>query len=114
MGTEQALLMLSGLAQGSRLAIFRLLIEHAPNGLAVGDIGERLGMANATLSFHLKELTHAGLITRHPRGRHIFYAASLDAMNALIAYLTENCCAGTICGRRSRSKFREQRSGARA
>jgi len=95
--TEQALAMLSGLAQASRLTIFRLLVEHAPDGLAVGEIGERLGMANATLSFHLKELTHAGLVTRRPSGRHIFYTASIESMNRLMAYLTENCCAGAAC-----------------
>lgn len=91
--------MLSGLAQGSRLAIFRLLVEYAPEGLAVGEIGARLGMANATLSFHLKELAHAGLVSRRPCGRHIFYAASIDAMRGLVAYLTDHCCraGGSTC-----------------
>ncbi|WP_329742867.1 metalloregulator ArsR/SmtB family transcription factor [Dyella sp. A6] len=89
--------MLSGLAQASRLGIFRLLVEHAPDGLAVGEIGDKLGMANATLSFHLKELAHAGLVTRRPSGRHIFYTASIESMNQLVAYLTENCCAGAAC-----------------
>lgn len=95
--TEQALAMLSGLAQTSRLAIFRLLVEHAPDGLAASEIGERLGMANATLSFHLKELTHAGLVRRRPSGRHVYYAAAVDAMRELLGFLLENCCGGAPC-----------------
>ncbi len=92
MQTETALSMLSALAQEARLAIFRLLIEQGPEGLSVGVIRDRLGLANATLSFHLKELTQAGLIQRRPAGRHIYYAPDIDTMNALIDYLTENCC----------------------
>ncbi len=92
MQTETALTLLSALAQEARLAIFRLLIEQGPDGLSVGAIRDRLGLANATLSFHLKELTQAGLIHRRPAGRHIYYAPDIDSMNALIDYLTENCC----------------------
>ncbi len=92
MQTETALSILSALAQEARLAIFRLLIEQGPDGLTVGAIRDRLGLANATLSFHLKELTQAGLIHRRPSGRHIYYAPDIDSMNALIDYLTKNCC----------------------
>jgi len=92
MQTDTALTKLSALAQEARLDIFRLLIEQGSEGLSVGVIRDRLGLANATLSFHLKELTQAGLIQRRPAGRHIYYAADIDTMNALIDYLTENCC----------------------
>ncbi|WP_449427182.1 ArsR/SmtB family transcription factor [Rhodanobacter umsongensis] len=92
MQTKQALAILSALAQESRLAVYRLLIEHAPNGLAASVIAEKLGLANATLSFHLKELSHAGLVTSEPSGRFIYYAPVIEAMNDLIGYLTDHCC----------------------
>ena len=95
MQTKQAITLLSALAQESRLAIYRLLVEHAPDGLVVGAIAERLGVANTTLSFHLKELVHAGLITSQQEGRFICYAASMASMDDLIGYLTENCCGAT-------------------
>ena len=83
---------LAALAQHTRLALFRLLVEAGPTGLAAGAIAERLGVAAPTLSFHLKELTHAGLLLSVQRGRYVVYSADFGAMNALIAYLTENCC----------------------
>jgi DNA-binding transcriptional ArsR family regulator len=92
MQTKQALTILSALAQESRLAVYRLLIEHAPDGLAASAIAERLGLANATLSFHLKELSHAGLVTSQQSGRFIYYAPVIEAMNDLIDYLTDHCC----------------------
>ena len=92
MEIKEALATLGALAQENRLAVFRLLIEHAPEGLPAGLIAERLGLAPATLSFHLKELTHAGLIAAQQDGRFIWYRADLDAMNGLVGYLTENCC----------------------
>jgi ArsR family transcriptional regulator, arsenate/arsenite/antimonite-responsive transcriptional repressor len=88
---------LSALAQESRLAIFRLLVETGPQGLPVGAIAEKLDLANTTLSFHLKELTHAGLTNATPNGRSIIYSANFSTMNNLIEYLTENCCAGASC-----------------
>ncbi|HET8731535.1 MAG TPA: metalloregulator ArsR/SmtB family transcription factor [Moraxellaceae bacterium] len=97
METNDALAALSALAQENRLAIFRLLVRHAPAGMAVGQIGETLGLAAATLSFHLKELHRAGLIESQNEGRFIFYRARLDAMDALVNFLTENCCGGTPC-----------------
>jgi DNA-binding transcriptional ArsR family regulator len=83
---------LSALAQETRLALFRLLVEAGPAGLPAGEIAERLAVAAPTLSFHLKELSHAGLVGATPRGRFVVYRADFDAMNGLIGYLTENCC----------------------
>ena len=94
METKEIIAALSALAQESRLAIFRLLVEAGPQGLPVGAIAESLSLANATLSFHLKELTRAGLTVATPNGRSIIYSANFTTMNGLIAYLTENCCAG--------------------
>ncbi len=100
MQTKQAITILSALAQESRLAVYRLLIEHAPDGLAASVIAEKLGLANATLSFHLKELSHAGLVTSQQSGRFIYYAAVIEVMNDLIGYLTDHCCSqtGDNCG----------------
>src|SRR5258707_15808814 len=97
MKTKNILSALGALAQQSRLAIFRLLVETGPSGLPVGAIAEKLKLANATLSFHLKQLTHAGLIVATPNGRSIVYSADFATMNGLIGYLTENCCAGSSC-----------------
>jgi len=83
---------LAALAQDTRLALFRLLVEAGPPGLAAGAIAERLQVAAPTLSFHLKELTNAGLIRPTQQGRYVVYSADFVAMSALIAYLTENCC----------------------
>ena len=88
---------LAALAQESRLAVFRLLVKAGPEGLCVGAIGARLKVAPATLSFHLKELTHAGLIKPRQESRFIYYAPDFKAMNELLSYLTENCCGGRSC-----------------
>jgi len=95
MQTADAIKVLSALAQESRLAIFRLLIEQGPEGLPVGVVGERLGLPSATLSFHLKELLHAGLVTSRQSGRFIYYAPVIAAVDGLVGYLTENCCAAS-------------------
>ena len=92
-----ALAALAGLAQESRLDIFRMLVEQGPEGLPAGEIAEKLGLANATLSFHLKELAHARLVTARQAGRFIYYAANFRTMNALVEYLTENCCRAATC-----------------
>ena len=97
METKNMIIALAALAQETRLAIFRLLVETGPQGLPVGSIAEKLGLANATLSFHLKELTNAGLTVAAPNGRSIIYSANFDTMNGVIGYLTENCCAGSSC-----------------
>jgi ArsR family transcriptional regulator len=88
---------LAALAQETRLAIFRLLVEQGPEGLAVGEIAERLQLAGATLSFHLKELAHAQLVSARQAGRFIYYSANYQTMNSLIDYLTRNCCKGATC-----------------
>lgn len=97
METKTVIAALGALAQESRLSIYRLLVETGPAGLPVGAIAETLGLANATLSFHLKELTNAGLTLATPIGRSIIYSPDFASMNGLIAYLTENCCAGAQC-----------------
>jgi ArsR family transcriptional regulator, arsenate/arsenite/antimonite-responsive transcriptional repressor len=99
METKRALSALSALAQENRLAVFRLLVRHAPAGLPAGTIGERLKLAPATLSFHLKELAHSGLIVARQEGRFIWYRPDFAAMNALVGYLHANCCeASAACG----------------
>jgi ArsR family transcriptional regulator len=97
METTQAVQALSALAQESRLAIFRLLVEAGRAGLAAGAIGEKLDLPPATLSFHLAGLTRAGLAQSRQDGRFVIYSASFDSMNALVAFLTENCCGGASC-----------------
>ena len=91
-GHANTVVQLAALAQETRLALFRQLVEAGPAGLAAGVIAERLGVAAPTLSFHLKELTYAGLIRPEQQGRYVIYSANFDAMNALVGYLTENCC----------------------
>lgn len=85
---------LSALAQETRLEIFRLLVQKGPEGLPAGEIGERLGQPSPTLSFHLNQLRFAGLATSRRQSRLIIYSANYKAMNDVLAYLTENCCAG--------------------
>ena len=97
MNPSATVLALSALAHEARLAVFRLLVQAGPEGLAAGVIATRLEMAPPALSFHLKELTHAGLLLQRPEGRKIHYSASFASMNGLIAYLTENCCQGAAC-----------------
>lgn len=94
MKINSALDALSALAQESRLAIFRLLVERGPEGLPAGEIGERLGIPAATLSFHLKELSRAGLVASRQEGRFVIYSADFGTMNDLVGFLTENCCRG--------------------
>jgi len=75
-----------------------LLVEHAPEGLPAGQVAERLGLAPASLSFHLKELTRAGLIVPRQDGRFVWYSVDFDAMNGVVGYLTENCCrSSAVC-----------------
>jgi DNA-binding transcriptional ArsR family regulator len=95
METRQVVGRLSALAQETRLELFRLLVQQGANGLPAGVIAERLGVPASSLSFHLQQLVHAGLITQRRVSRQIFYAADYGVMNALMAYLTENCCGGS-------------------
>ncbi len=92
METKAVLGALGALAQEHRLAIFRLLVLHGPDGLAAGAIAGQLKLAPATLSFHLKELAHAGLIVARQEGRFIWYRPEFGAMRGLVTYLTANCC----------------------
>lgn len=98
MNTQNAVVILSCLAQEARLEIFRLLVQNSPAGLAAGEIAKRLNIPASTLSFHLKELSHAGLIKSEQSSRFIYYSTDFKAMNELVAYLMENCCGGqTSC-----------------
>jgi ArsR family transcriptional regulator len=89
---------LGALAQETRLAAFRALVQAGPGGLAAGELSERLGVSPANLSFHLSALAAAGLVQGRPQGRFVIYAADFAAMNALLGFLTENCCGGNSCG----------------
>ena len=100
METKHVLAALAALAQESRLAIFRLLVQAGPAGLSVGKIGEALNIPPSSLSFHLKELTHARLASSRQDGRFVIYSADFETMNALVAFLTENCCGGAPCSPR--------------
>lgn len=97
MKTPEAIKALAALSQETRLAIYRLLVQEGPEGLAVGTIAERIDVAGATLSFHLKEMAHARLVTGRQEGRFIYYSANYAVMNSLMGYLTENCCQGQGC-----------------
>jgi DNA-binding transcriptional ArsR family regulator len=94
MKKHDALAALAALAQDNRLDVFRLLVEAGPEGLPAGRVAGALKLAPNTLTFHFDRLRDAGLVTVRREGRSMIYAARFDVMNALIAYLTENCCAG--------------------
>lgn len=94
MENKEAVNALAALAQDSRLAVFRLLVRNAPEGLTAGVIGEQLELPAPTLSFHLKTLAQAGLVTTVQEGRFVRYRAEMPGINALIAFLTEDCCGG--------------------
>ncbi|GGC61844.1 ArsR/SmtB family transcription factor [Undibacterium terreum] len=98
METKNAITALAALAQDSRLAVFRLLVQAGPEGLAASKIAEHLGLAPSSLSFHLKELSHADMVIANQQGRSIIYSANFTTMNSLLGYLTENCCGGNSCG----------------
>jgi ArsR family transcriptional regulator, arsenate/arsenite/antimonite-responsive transcriptional repressor len=97
MDNKNAIAALAALAQESRLATFRLLVQAGPDGMAASRIAETLGLPASSLSFHLKELTHAQLVVPRQDGRFVIYAARFDTMNALVGFLTENCCGGLPC-----------------
>lgn len=94
MEIKSAVAALSALAHEARLAIYRLLVEAGSKGMTVGHIAEKLDLPGATLSFHLSQLHHAGLVTAHRTGRQLIQTADFTRMNALVGYLTENCCGG--------------------
>ena len=93
MKTNQAIDALSALAHEHRLAIYRLLVQRGPEGLPAGTIGERVGLVPSSLTFHLQNMQRAGLITQRRESRQLIYTADFSAMNDLVGYLTENCCA---------------------
>ncbi|EIJ47528.1 ArsR family transcriptional regulator, ArsR [Herbaspirillum sp. GW103] len=97
METKTVIAALAALAQDSRLAIFRFLVQVGPEGSAASKIGEALDIAPSSLSFHMKELSHAGLVTSHQEGRFVIYAANYTVMNDVLGFLTENCCGGNVC-----------------
>ena len=97
MDEQQVIKALAALAQPVRLQVFRALVVTGQQGLTPGTISEALGIPQNTLSFHLKELAHAGLVTQERSSRNIVYRAAYARMNALLGYLTENCCAGAAC-----------------
>lgn len=99
MKPDQVVEALAALAQSTRLAIYRLLVAAGKDGMAAGQIAEKLKAAPATLSFHFKTLNHVGLVESRQDGRFIYYAANFNVMNGLVEYLTENCCGGNpeIC-----------------
>ena len=88
---------LAALAQASRLQIFRALVQAGPQGLTPGELSAHVDVAANTLSFHLKGLMHADLVSQERIGRHLIYRAHFDRMNAVLAYLSENCCQGQSC-----------------
>lgn len=94
MKVKAAVEALAALAQESRLAVFRLLVQAGHDGMAAGALGEKLGIPPATLSFHLKTLSHAKLVKSRTEGRFVIYSANYPEMDRLVDYLTENCCAG--------------------
>ena len=98
MKTIDAIQSLAALAQATRIDIYRLLMQKGSDGLAATDIAAKLGIPNATLSFHVKGLTQAGLVSARQDGRFIYYAVNYPAMNELVGFLTENCCGGEDCG----------------
>lgn len=97
METKKALSSLAALAHESRLAVFRLLIQAGPEGLQANKIAEAINIPSSSLSFHLKELTYADLVSSTQDGRFVIYTARFETMNSLIQFLTENCCSGDAC-----------------
>lgn len=98
---------LAALAQESRLAIYRHLVQVGPQGSHAGKIGEALGIAPSSLSFHMKELSHAGLVSARQEGRFVIYAANYTVMNEVLSFLTENCCGGNPCSPASACRVAE-------
>ena len=94
MESSQVVTALAALAQPTRLAIYRLLVSCGPEGMAAGQLADKLGVSPPNMSFHFNKLSHAGLVGSRQEGRFIYYAANYVVMNGMLAYLTENCCEG--------------------
>ena len=112
MENKHVIASLAALAQESRLAVFRLLVQASPEGLAASRIAERLDIPPSSLSFHLKELMHADMVIQRKDGRSLIYSANFKTMNALLGFLTENCCGGNPCSPPAKSACSTQREGA--
>jgi ArsR family transcriptional regulator, arsenate/arsenite/antimonite-responsive transcriptional repressor len=112
MQTEHAVEALGALAHEYRLQIYRLLVEQGPAGLPAGAIGDAVGLAPSSLTFHLQNLHRAGLIVQRRESRSLIYSVDFDAMNELVGYLTENCCAGSACAS-ARETVAKPKSGKR-
>ena len=110
METTKAIEALAALARETRLKIFRLLVQAGPQGMPAGSIGEELGLAPATLSFHLAGLARAGIARSRQEGRFVIYSADFQNMNQLVGYLTENCCGGRACAPARHVAPRRQRA----
>jgi ArsR family transcriptional regulator, arsenate/arsenite/antimonite-responsive transcriptional repressor len=93
MKIDQAIQSFAALSQETRLQAFRILVEHGPQGIAVGELSKQLGIPHNTLSFHLSHLSEAGLVTSSKQGRSVIYCADLNRAQALVKFLLENCCA---------------------
>lgn len=107
MESTTALDAFSALSNDTRLGIFRLLVQAGPGGRAAGEIADALGVPASSLSFHLAHLTRAHLISQRRESRSLIYAANFDTMNALIAFMTENCCGGASCAPVAQPKKRK-------
>jgi DNA-binding transcriptional ArsR family regulator len=112
MKTQHAVRSLAALAQDTRLAIYRMLVQQGPDGLPAGTIAERLGLPAPTLSFHLKELTNAALIGPRQEGRFVYYSANYEQMSGLLAFLSENCCQGACAPASMTRQLRRSRRSA--
>jgi DNA-binding transcriptional ArsR family regulator len=110
MNPETAVQALGALAQEHRLALFRLLVQAGEKGMPAGAIAEALGIPNSSLSFHLAQLRNAGLIHQEREHRSLIYRASYSAMDSLLAYLMENCCAGSACAAAPTTANHERKS----
>ncbi len=98
MDGKQVIAGLGALAHETRLAVFRMLVERGPDGLSAGTIADRLDMPPSSLTFHLQQLSHAGLVTQRRVSRQLFYATDYTTMNGIVQYLTDNCCGGgSLC-----------------
>jgi DNA-binding transcriptional ArsR family regulator len=114
MESKQIVSALEALAQESRLAVFRALVQAGKPGLTPGRLSETLDLPAPTLSFHLAQLRHAGLVEATREGRSLIYVANYATMNGVIAFLTENCCAGVSCAPKPKERSLEARSRRRA
>ena len=121
METTDAVTALAALAQENRLDVFRLLVQAGGDGMAAGQVAEKLGLAPNTLTFHFDRLRAAGLVTVRRDGRSMIYAARYEAMNTLLGYLTENCCGGVaadcapaVCEPRAQIKKAEIKGAPKA